>query len=213
MPAAARAPAMQQLYDLILARPGVLAFWVFLVGSAIGSFLNVVIYRLPRGMSLSQPGSHCPKCGHPIRWYDNLPIAGWLLLRGKCRDCKAAISARYPLVELAIALLFVAIAYFDVYRPTVEAALDPAMNSIPLETQLGLRLLAMFAHAWAGCTLIAALFIAWDRQRVPWRLAGAATAVTLITAPFLGMAAIWPLVAAIGVAVIVRFIPPASGRP
>jgi len=212
MPAAITALTMQHLYDLILARPGVLAFWVFVVGSAIGSFLNVVIYRLPRRMSLSRPGSHCPKCGHPIRWYDNLPIAGWLLLCGKCRDCKAAISARYPLVELAIALLFVAIAYFDVYRPTVEAALDPKLHSIPLETQLGLRLLAMFTHAWAGCTLIAALLIAWDGQRVPWLLAGAAAAI-LVTAPFLGMAAIWPLVAAIGVAVILRFIPPASGRP
>ena len=150
---------MQHLHDLIIAHPGILAFWVFVVGSAIGSFLNVVIYRMPRGMSLSKPGSHCPKCGRPIRWYDNLPIAGWLLLRGKCRDCQATISPRYPLVELAIAVLFVATAYFDVYRPTFEAALDAAatMDSTPLKVHLGMRLLAMFAHVWAGCTLIAAL--------------------------------------------------------
>ncbi|HJS07094.1 MAG TPA: prepilin peptidase [Pirellulales bacterium] len=199
---------MQHLHDLIIAHPGILAFWVFVVGSAIGSFLNVVIYRMPRGMSLSKPGSHCPKCGRPIRWYDNLPIAGWLLLRGKCRDCQATISPRYPLVELAIAVLFVATAYFDVYRPTFEAALDAAatMDSTPLKVHLGMRLLAMFAHVWAGCTLIAALFIAWDGQRVPWPLVIPAAAVTAFGAPFLEITATWSLIAATCGAVVVAFV-------
>jgi leader peptidase (prepilin peptidase)/N-methyltransferase len=70
-----------------------------LFGLVIGSFLNVVIYRLPRHESLVRPGSHCPACGRAIRWYDNVPVVSWLLLMGKCRDCKGGISLRYPLVE------------------------------------------------------------------------------------------------------------------
>lgn len=77
-----------------------------LFGLLIGSFLNVVVWRLPRGESLSHPGSHCPVCDHPIRPYDNIPVVSWLLLRGRCRDCGARISARYPLVELATGVLF-----------------------------------------------------------------------------------------------------------
>ena len=120
---------MQYLHDLIVARPWVLAFWVFVVGSAIGSFLNVVIYRLPRGMSLSKPGSHCPKCGHAIRWYHNLPIVGWLLLRGRCYDCKSPISPRYPLVEFAVAAMFVALAIVDVYLPIQAADQSTELHS------------------------------------------------------------------------------------
>ncbi|MET0795645.1 MAG: prepilin peptidase, partial [Polyangiaceae bacterium] len=69
------------------------------LGLVFGSFLNVVIYRLPRGESLSHPPSRCPGCGKPIRIYDNVPVLGWLLLRGRARCCKTAISARYPLIE------------------------------------------------------------------------------------------------------------------
>ena len=71
----------------------------------IGSFLNVVAYRLPRGESLAHPPSRCPECGTPIKPYDNVPVLGWLLLRGRCRHCGAPISARYPLVEAVTALL------------------------------------------------------------------------------------------------------------
>src|SRR5258705_8722047 len=68
-------------------------------GLVIGSFLNVVAYRLPRGESLAHPPSHCPSCDAPIKPYDNIPVLSWLLLRGRCRNCRAAISPRYPLVE------------------------------------------------------------------------------------------------------------------
>jgi leader peptidase (prepilin peptidase)/N-methyltransferase len=74
-------------------------------GLIFGSFFNVVAYRLPRHESLSTPGSHCPNCNTPIRHYDNLPVLGWLLLRGHCRSCRAAISPRYPLVEAATGVL------------------------------------------------------------------------------------------------------------
>src|SRR5262245_35635978 len=79
----------------------------FIVGAAIGSFLNVVIHRVPNEESIVFPGSACPGCGSAIRPYDNIPLLSWLLLRGKCRNCKSPISARYPAVELLTALLFV----------------------------------------------------------------------------------------------------------
>lgn len=77
-----------------------------LVGACIGSFLNVVAWRLPRQESVVWPGSHCPNCGHAVRWHDNLPVFGWLLLQGRCRDCHWRIPVRYPLVELLTAGLW-----------------------------------------------------------------------------------------------------------
>lgn len=78
-------------------------------GLCIGSFLNVLIYRLPLGRSIVKPGSACPNCGARIRWYDNIPVLSYLLLRGKCRHCQSRISLRYPLVELVTGLLSLAI--------------------------------------------------------------------------------------------------------
>ena len=82
-----------------------------LVGLAIGSFLNVVIWRVPRGESVAHPPSACPRCGHAIRSRDNVPVLSWLLLRGRCRDCGNPISVRYPLVEAGTALLFAVTAW------------------------------------------------------------------------------------------------------
>lgn len=79
-------------------------------GLLVGSFLNVVAWRLPRGESLVAPGSRCPGCGHPVRPYDNVPVLSWLALRGRCRDCRAPISARYPLVEALCGALAAAVA-------------------------------------------------------------------------------------------------------
>ncbi len=75
--------------------------YIFVFGAAVGSFLNVVIYRLPREKSLVRPRSACPACGALIRWFDNIPVLSWLALRGRCRSCDAPISVRYPLVEVA----------------------------------------------------------------------------------------------------------------
>jgi leader peptidase (prepilin peptidase)/N-methyltransferase len=86
---------------------GVIAqIFFFLLGSAIGSFLNVCIYRLPREKSIVKPPSACPGCEKPIRFYDNVPIISYILLKGKCRDCGTKISVRYPLIEFLTALLF-----------------------------------------------------------------------------------------------------------
>ena len=79
------------------------------LGALIGSFLNVVIHRVPRRESLSRPRSRCSDCGAQIAWYDNVPVLSWLLLRGRCRRCGARISPRYPLVELLTALAFAAV--------------------------------------------------------------------------------------------------------
>ena len=86
-----------------------------LFGLAVGSFLNVVIYRLPRGESLFFPGSHCPHCGHSLGALDNIPLVAWLAQRGKCRYCGAPVSARYPLVEMLGGALFaLAVAQYGV---------------------------------------------------------------------------------------------------
>jgi len=76
------------------------ALWVALVGGAVGSFLNVVIARVPAGESVVSPGSRCPRCRRPIAWYDNIPVLSWIVLRGRCRRCGTGIALRYPLVEL-----------------------------------------------------------------------------------------------------------------
>jgi leader peptidase (prepilin peptidase)/N-methyltransferase len=80
-----------------------------LLGAIVGSFLNVVIHRLPRGESVVSPGSHCPSCGVPVRALDNVPVISWLLLRGRCRNCGTSISPRYPAVELLTAVAFAAV--------------------------------------------------------------------------------------------------------
>lgn len=78
-----------------------------LIGASIGSFLNVCIYRLPRRESLMWPASHCTSCGRTLAWYENVPIVGWLALRGRCRTCGERISIIYPIVELVTAIVFV----------------------------------------------------------------------------------------------------------
>lgn len=85
-----------------------LATWLFLLGLCVGSFLNVVIARVPYGESIVRPRSRCPKCGHQLSWYENIPLLSWMALRGRCRNCKTPISARYPMVELLTGLLFLA---------------------------------------------------------------------------------------------------------
>jgi leader peptidase (prepilin peptidase)/N-methyltransferase len=85
-----------------------LALWSLLFGLVMGSFLNVVIYRVPRRESLIHPGSHCPGCSVAIRWYDNIPLASWAALRGRCRSCHTRIALRYPVVEATTGIAFLA---------------------------------------------------------------------------------------------------------
>src|SRR4051812_29392813 len=101
--------ALMQKYEILML--GLLAIWalfVFALGGCIGSLTNVIVYRMPKGISVIWPPSRCPACNTKLSWRDNIPILGWLFLRGRCRYCKAKISPEYPLVELAVALLFAA---------------------------------------------------------------------------------------------------------
>ncbi|UDF14681.1 prepilin peptidase [Antiquaquibacter oligotrophicus] len=107
-----------------------------LLGSLIGSFLNVVVYRVPRRLSVVNPPSACPNCGAGIRAIDNVPVLSWLILRGRCRDCGTAISPRYPLVELGTALFFVPVAF--VFFPTATTALGVASDVVVLVAFLAL---------------------------------------------------------------------------
>lgn len=86
---------------------------IFISGLITGSFLNVVISRLPNDESIISPGSHCPNCSHPVRIFDNIPVISYLILRGKCRDCKHPISIQYPLIELLTGIVLVALFWVD----------------------------------------------------------------------------------------------------
>ncbi|MBC2753707.1 MAG: prepilin peptidase [Desulfobacteraceae bacterium] len=98
-----------------------LEIFAFIFGACIGSFLNVCIYRIPEGKSVIHPPSACPQCGYRIRFYDNIPIVSYILLRGRCRRCKVHIPVRYPLVELITGLA--ALAVFLKYGPTLAAGI------------------------------------------------------------------------------------------
>ena len=110
------------------------------LGLAVGSFLNVVIWRVPRGESVVRPPSHCPGCDHPVRHRDNVPLLSWLVLRGRCRDCGIRISARYPAVELLTGVVFVVLAAAVGLTPALPAFLylggvGVALAMIDLDTQ------------------------------------------------------------------------------
>jgi leader peptidase (prepilin peptidase)/N-methyltransferase len=102
------------------------------LGLAFGSFLNVVAHRLPRRESLSKPRSRCPHCGSQIRARDNIPVLGWLLLRGKCRDCGAPISKRYPLVEAGTALLCVVVVLVEGIEPEALLGIVFVLLLVPI---------------------------------------------------------------------------------
>jgi leader peptidase (prepilin peptidase)/N-methyltransferase len=93
------------------------------VGLSIGSFLNVCIYRLPRGQSLIRPASRCPSCGRPLRWFDNVPVVSWIALGGRCGQCHARIPVQYPIVELVTAALFVLVVWLTPPGPLLASRL------------------------------------------------------------------------------------------
>jgi leader peptidase (prepilin peptidase)/N-methyltransferase len=127
-----------------------------LAGLAVGSFLNVVIYRVPAGVSIVRPASACPGCGHEIRAFDNVPLVSWLVLRGRCRDCRMPISARYPAVEVLTGAAFVATAW--AFAPSWVATPVPVVLADVLE-------LAAFTFLMAISVALAAIDI--DVHRLP----------------------------------------------
>lgn len=147
------------LYDVLL------QIWWFVLGAVVGSFLNVVIYRLPRRESLIWPGSHCPKCGHLIRWYDNLPILSWLLLRGRCRDCGTVISIRYPIIEVLAALTVGLIAY--AVSGGKWGGILAGGEQVWYASFLSFAVLQVLIYSTFFLSLMAAAAIAWDGQSPP----------------------------------------------
>jgi leader peptidase (prepilin peptidase)/N-methyltransferase len=137
----------------------------FVFGSFFGSFANVVIYRLPLGQSLLWPGSHCPTCNHPIRWYDNVPVFGWLALNGRCRDCRAPISVRYPLVESLFGFMLATLGWLGTSDVRSHLPVPPLaiVSTIPATVWVGYYFLLL------GTLTVAAL-IEQDVQRIPVRL-------------------------------------------
>ena len=122
----------------------------FLFGIVIGSFLNVCITRIPEEVSIISPGSRCPKCGTAIQWTDNVPVLGWLRLRGKCRACGEPISLMYPLVELATGLLFVvAFLEYGITQATVKWLFFTCLILVLTITDLRVRLLPDLV-TWPG---------------------------------------------------------------
>jgi leader peptidase (prepilin peptidase)/N-methyltransferase len=135
----------------------------FLLGLHFGSFLNVCIVRLPEHESVVTPRSHCMTCGHTVRWYDNLPVLSWLVLRGRCRDCKARIPWRYPAVELAVGVWFalagsrlwaawIARGYVDTFRSGSEGI----HNSV-----------GVLGFVALGFLLIGLMVMDWRTMRLP----------------------------------------------
>jgi leader peptidase (prepilin peptidase)/N-methyltransferase len=113
---------------------GFLLAWFFLMGAAIGSFLNVCIGRWPLDQSVIRPPSRCPHCGTPIRWHDNVPILGWFFIGGRCRNCRAPVSVVYPAVELLVALgwLLSALAYGPTFTAVRVAIFGTVMMGIAI---------------------------------------------------------------------------------
>ncbi len=167
-----------------------------LLGLAIGSFLNVVIYRLPRGESLNRPPSHCPSCGASIRARHNVPVLGWLVLRGRCADCSAPISPRYPAVELATGLLFAGLAARLHYLHLLEAlpaylyfaAIGMALAAIDLDLKRLPDRIVLPSYPVLGVLLAAAAVAGGDG----WRLVRALLAAAALFAFFFALAFAYP---------------------
>ena len=158
-------------------------FFAFWGGACLGSFVNVLIYRLPREQSVVSPRSRCPHCHRPISFYDNIPILSWILLRGKCRGCRGRIARRYPLVELAMACL--------------SSAIWNRWDAAPRW--------AVLAVLAAGC-LLAVAIIDWDTFLIPDWLSLGLVASGIAAAPlnpfFAGGAWPWSLLRSLGGAAV-----------
>jgi leader peptidase (prepilin peptidase)/N-methyltransferase len=161
---------------------------LFALGAAWGSFLNVCIYRLPWEKSVLWPGSRCGKCFQAIRWYDNLPLISYLLLRGRCRVCGARFSVRYPLIELLTGVGFAGLFYLEVGENVLrlevlrQQQFAIAWGIIPLEGWL-----IWLYHATLFSFLVVASFIDIDHQEIPLSVTVTGTVVGLV-----GGALLWP---------------------
>ncbi len=171
----------------VVALSAFFALWVFALGANLGSFLNVVVYRLPRGMPLALSVSRCPKCANPIALRDNIPIISWLRLRGRCRSCGQTISPRYPLVEAAVGSLVLMIFAVELLTGGRNLPLRPPGKGgfLELFADMPWDLAGIAAaHACLLYLLLAVALIQTDRRMVPWKFVAIAVLVGVALAPF-----------------------------
>ncbi|MCL4203829.1 MAG: A24 family peptidase [Pirellulaceae bacterium] len=148
----------------------VIAVWFFFFGASLGSFLNVVVYRTPRGFSLLG-SSFCPKCKHAIRWHDNIPVFGWISLRGRCRDCHSTIAGRYPLIEAITGLMVLGLAVVELFcrganLPSRTSGGYPGLSWLAQQVPWDL-VATLVAHTGLLCILLSWALIRRDGHRVP----------------------------------------------
>lgn len=184
-------PAVLPLADLLRTRllEAFVRIWFFFFGAVIGSFLNVVVHRSPRGESILGR-SHCPRCRGGIRWYDNVPVLSWFVLAGRCRDCRLPISPRYPCVEFALGMIFLILANAELFSgganlPLGTAAGETGIAALFVDTDW--KLVGVFSfHALLMTVLVCWGLIQLDGKRVPTRF--------IMYAALVGFAApaIWP---------------------
>jgi len=170
-----------------------LAVLVAALGLAVGSFLNVVIWRVPRGESVVAPRSACPRCGVPIAARDNIPVVSWLVLRGRGRCCREPISIRYPLVELGTAVAFAAVALWAGWSSSLPAwlylaALSIALAAIDLDFRRLPDVIVKPSYVVLGVLLGAGAILAGE----PRRLVGAAVGAAAVFAFYLLIVLVYP---------------------
>lgn len=173
-----KTPTIMSEPTLLIIAATVLTVWVFSVGASFGSFLNVIVWRMPLGKPLAMSRSHCPKCDFAIPPKDNLPIIGWLHLKGKCRNCKESISIRYPLVESAVAFLFATLFLLEVVGHGINLPGWYDKHGGNWLTELfHCELLWVFIrHCMLVYFLLAFALIDYDGKQVPIRL----TLITIV---------------------------------
>ncbi|HEX9334366.1 MAG TPA: prepilin peptidase [Pseudonocardiaceae bacterium] len=167
-----------------------------LVGLAVGSFLNVVIYRVPRGESLVRPPSHCPACGAAVRNRHNIPVVGWLVLRGRCADCAAPISVRYPLVELTTGVVFAGLTAWLVAHQLTSAVpaylyfagAGIALSAIDLDCRRLPNAIVLPSYPVLGVLLAASAW--WQHDW--WALARTGIGGAALFVFFFGLAFVYP---------------------
>jgi leader peptidase (prepilin peptidase)/N-methyltransferase len=166
--------------------PGLVLVVVGLLGLLVGSFLNVVIHRVPDGRSVLRPRSACPACGTPIEPRDNIPVVSWLLLRGRCRSCSAPISRRYPLVEVTTGLLWIVLTAWALPSPTARSmlpvllivgAVGIALTFIDLDHHRLPNVLVLPLYPVAICGVLVA---GWLSGEWPWVAAAAGAGIWLV---------------------------------
>jgi leader peptidase (prepilin peptidase)/N-methyltransferase len=180
--------------DGLVPAPLLVAGWA-LLGLLVGSFLNVVIHRVPAGLSLVTPGSACPACGHAVRGHDNVPVLSWVVLRGRCRDCRTPISGRYPLVELTSAALFASAAWrfgWSPYTVAVTALLAAGLALFMID--LDHRRLPFSITGFTAVAVVLALVA--DGWVAGWEPVATAVLSTLVWAGVYG--GVWLLTAGRG---------------